>query len=111
MYLCLCCTKHSLSSNLRLLFFVIVLSVDNLDSRVLETLLLVTKGFPDAVWKVLGAGSFSWQLMVQYCKLGHFCSVIGIIESLELGRTSEGHIVQLPCNEQTHLSYTRWPRA
>ena len=26
----------------------------------------------------------------------------GIIESLELEETSEGHLVQIPCNEQGH---------
>ena len=34
-----------------------------------------------------------------------------IIESLESEGTSEGHLVQLPCNEQGHRSYIRLPRA
>ena len=33
---------------------------------------------------------------------GSFLEVFGIIESLKLERTSEGHPVQLPCNEQGH---------
>ena len=32
-----------------------------------------------------------------------------IIEYSELEGTSEGHLVQLPCNEQGHHSYTRLP--
>ena len=34
-----------------------------------------------------------------------------IIESLESEGTPEGHLVQLPCNEQGHRSYIRLPRA
>jgi len=34
-----------------------------------------------------------------------------IIESVELKGTSEGNLVQLPCNEQGHHSWIRLPRA
>jgi len=33
-----------------------------------------------------------------------------IVESIELEGTSEGHLVQLPCNEQEHHGYIRLPR-
>ena len=34
-----------------------------------------------------------------------------VIEPLELEGTSEGKLVQLPCNEQGHHSYIKLPRA